>query len=445
MITVLGTILAFVIVFGILVFIHELGHFAMAKAVGIRVETFSFGYGKRLFGFKKGNTDYRISVLPLGGYVKFLGEGMFEPGRDLAPDDFMAKPRWQRFLVILMGAVMNVILAVVIVATINMVGQNVPEYLDQHPVIGWIDAGSPAAKAGLRVEDEILTINRKRVATWSDVEIAIGSRPESRLPLEIRRDGTIVPSEITTGTEKITRYEIGYAGFYGKILTQVRMVTPGSPAEKAGVQAGDVIKTIDGEPAYFFKFIQTIEKSADRELAVTVERGGSDVDLKITPRLEGKVGKIGVLHGMKSVIKKYPLFPAIGQSVKENAKLFFLVIDFIKNLVTGEQSARQLGGPLEIANLSYAALKMGFIPLLSWIALISLQLGVINLFPIPVFDGGQLFVLIIEGIFRRDLGPKARQIWLQIGFVIFVLLLGFLILNDIVKRLPHGLKSLWPF
>ena len=445
MITILGTILAFVIVFGILVFIHELGHFAMAKAVGIRVETFSFGYGKRLIGFKKGHTDYRISVLPLGGYVKFLGEGMFEPGRELAPDDFMAKPRWQRFLVILMGAVMNVVLAVVIVAAINMIGQSVPEYLDQRPVIGWIDADSPAAKAGLRVEDEILTINRKKVAMWSDVEIAIGSRPESRLPLEIRRDGAIVPMEITTGTEKVTRYEIGYAGFYGKIPTQVRMVTPGSPAEKAGIQGGDVIATIDGEPAYFFKFIQTIEKSAGRELAVTVDRGGREVALTVTPRLEGKVGKIGVLHGMKSVTKKYGFFPAIGQSVKENGKLFFLVIDFIKNLVTGQQSARQLGGPLEIANLSYAALKMGFLPLLSWIALISLQLGVINLFPIPVFDGGQLFVLIIEGIFRRDLGPKARQIWMQLGFVIFVLLLGFLILNDIVKRLPNGLKSLWPF
>lgn len=445
MITVLGTILAFVIVFGILVFIHELGHFAMAKAVGIRVETFSFGYGKRLFGFKRGQTDYRVSALPLGGYVKFLGEGMFEPGRALAPDDFMAKSRWKRFLVIVMGAVMNVLLAVVIVAVINMIGQSVPEYLDRTPVIGWIDDGSPAAKAGLRVEDEILTISRKKVSTWSDVEIAIGSRPESRLPVEIRRDGAVVPMEITTGTEKVTRYEIGYAGFYGKILTQVRMVTPGSPAEKAGVQGGDVIKSIDGEPAYFFKFIQTIEKSAEKELAVTVERGGSDVDLRITPRLEGKVGKIGVLHGMKSVVKKYRLFPAIGESVRENAKLFFLVIDFIKNLITGQQSARQLGGPLEIANLSYAALKMGFIPLLSWIALISLQLGVINLFPIPVFDGGQLFVLIIEGIFRRDLGPKARQIWMQIGFVIFVLLLGFLILNDIVKRLPNGLKSLWPF
>ncbi len=178
MITILGTILAFVIVFGILVFIHELGHFAMAKAVGIRVETFSFGYGKRLIGFKKGHTDYRISVLPLGGYVKFLGEGMFEPGRELAPDDFMAKSRWKRFLVIVMGAVMNIILAIVIVAAINMVGQSVPEYLDKPPVIGWIDADSPAAKAGLQVEDEILSINRKKVATWSDVEIAVGTRPE---------------------------------------------------------------------------------------------------------------------------------------------------------------------------------------------------------------------------------------------------------------------------
>jgi regulator of sigma E protease len=445
MIILLETILAFGIVFGILVFIHEFGHFAMAKIVGIRVETFSFGYGKRLIGFKKGSTDYRISAFPLGGYVKFLGEGMFEPERKLEPDDFMAKPRWQRFLVILMGAVMNVLLAVIIVAAINMVGQSVPEYLDQTPVIGWIDPGSPAEKAGLRVDDEILSINKKKVATWNDVEIAIGSRPESRLPIEILRDGTVQAIELTTGMEKVTRYEIGYAGFYGKILTQVKMVLPGSPAEKAGLQPGDVVESIDGQPAFFFKFIEILEKSPGKELAITVRRGSESVTLKVTPKLEGKVGKIGVQHGMKSVVKKFAFFPAIGQSVKENAKLFFLVVDFLKGLATGQQSARQLGGPLEIANLSYAALKMGFLPLLSWIALISLQLGVINLFPIPVFDGGQLFVLIVEGIFRRDLAPKARQIWMQIGFVIFILLFAFLILNDIVKRLPNGLKSLLPF
>jgi regulator of sigma E protease len=420
--TILGTIFSFLIVFGILVFIHELGHFMIAKMVGIRVEVFSFGYGKRLFGVKKGQTDYRISLFPMGGYVKFLGEGVFDPGKAVEPDDFSAKTRFQRFLVIIMGPVMNILLAILIVAGINMVGVSSPEYQDQAPVIGWIEPGSPAANADLRPDDQILADNGRKTATWTDVEIAVGSKPERLLSLEIRRDGEIRTVPLTT--ESRTKYDRGYAGFFGKILTQVQMVTPGSPAEKAGLQAGDVIKAINGEPVFFYKFISIVEANAEKESEFLIDRGTQTAN---------------------SVLKKFTFFPALGQSVKENKRLAFLVIDFLKNLVTGQASAKQLGGPLEIANLSYAALRMGFLALMSWIAFISLQLGILNLFPIPVFDGGQLFVLIIEGIIRRDLNPKARQIWMQIGFVIFVALIAFVILNDIVKRLPNGWKSLLPF
>ncbi|MDD8027248.1 MAG: RIP metalloprotease RseP [Acidobacteriota bacterium] len=443
MINLLGTILAFVIVFGVLVFVHEFGHFFMGKLMGVRIEVFSFGYGKRLFGFRRGYTDYRVSLLPLGGYVKFLGEGVFEPGRRLEPDDFGAKPRWRRFLIIVMGPVMNVLLAVAIVAGINMVGVSVPVYQDQAPDIGWIDAGSPAEKAGLRESDVILAIDGRAVKTWNDVEIAVGTRPERELRLDIRRDGQKMPVSMTT--ESRTKYDMGYAGFYGKVLTEIRMVTPGSPAERGGLKAGDVILAIDGQPVYFYKFIRTLESHPEVPLQFTVRREGAEKALTVTPRREGKVGKIGVMQAAESKVKKFGFGRALGESYKENKKLVFLVVDFLKNLVTGQTSARQIGGPLEIANFSYAALKMGFIALMSWIALISLQLGILNLFPIPVLDGGQLFVLIIEGIFRRDLGPKARQIWMQIGFVIFVVLIGFVLLNDIVKRLPNGWNSLWPF
>jgi RIP metalloprotease RseP len=165
----------------------------------------------------------------------------------------------------------------------------------------------------------------------------------------------------------------------------------------------------------------------------------------VTPRLEGGVGKIGIAQVPKSVLKKFGFFAAIGQSFKENLRNVFLIVRFVKDLFTGEASTRQLGGPLEIANLSFVAFRMGWMALLGWIAVISLQLGVLNLFPIPVFDGGQIFVLIIESVIRRDLNPKARQIWMQIGFVIFVALIVFVILNDIVKRLPNGWSSLLPF
>jgi regulator of sigma E protease len=443
MANILGTLVAFVIVFGILVFVHEFGHFFMAKLVGIRVEVFSFGYGKRLFGFKKGETDYRLSLIPMGGYVKLLGEGLFEPGRELAADDMMARPRGQRLLVMAMGSVMNIILAVVLVSVINLVGVPSPVYFDERPVIGWIDKDSPAAHAGLEIGDEIVRINDRAVKTWTDVEIAVGSRPDKKIRLEFRRGGRPATAELLT--ESVGGYSFGYAGFKARTLTEVQMTLPGSPAEKAGLRPGDVILAVDGQPVFFYQFIQVVERSAGKELEFSVRRGGETLTVPVTPRREGGVGKIGIRQTAESVLKKYGLLQAVGQSVRENLRNTFLVVQFLRDLFTGEASTKQLGGPLEIANLSYAALRMGWMALISWIAVISLQLGILNLVPIPVFDGGQIFVLIIESIFRRDLSPKARSIWMQIGFVIFVALIVFVILNDIVKKLPHGWGSLLPF
>jgi regulator of sigma E protease len=443
MANVLGTILAFTVVFGILVFVHEFGHFFMAKLVGVRVEVFSFGYGLRLFGFKKGDTDYRISLIPMGGYVRLLGEGMFEKERPVAPDDLMAKTRFQRILIMAMGAIMNIVLAVVIVSFMNGVGVSVPEYPDEKPVIGWIESGSPAERAGLRIDDEIVRIAGREVKTWSDVEMAVGSKPDRLVRIDVLRDGTTLPVDLRT--ESVTRFQMGYAGFQAKILTEIKTVMADDPAEKAGLKPGDVILTIDGTSIYYYQFLEVIKKSAGKELQFTVLRDGQTVKLPVTPRLKGGVGWIGVAPVQKSVLKKYGFFASIGQSLKENTRNIFLVVRFIKDLFTGEASTRQLGGPLEIANFSYAAFRMGWSALFAWIAVISLQLGVLNLFPIPVFDGGQIFVLIIEAIFRRDLGPKARQIWMSIGFVIFVALIVFVVLNDIVKRLPNGWGSILPF
>ncbi len=443
MITVLGTILAFVIVFGILVFVHEFGHFFTAKLCGVRVEVFSFGYGKRLFGFKKGNTDYRISLIPMGGYVKLLGEGMFDKTKELAPDDMMAQPRWKRFLIMVMGSLMNILLAVFLVSILNLAGVQSPDYLDHQPVVGWIDQGSPAEKAGVQIGDEILKINGRAVKNWSDVEIAIGSKPDKTLKIDLKRAGA--ESAVELKTETVTKYQMGYAGLRAMILTQIQMVVSGSPAEKAGLKPGDVIMAIDGRPVYFYQFIGEIEKNAGKNILLAVDRKGEMLELPVTPRFEGKVGKIGITQTPKSVLKKYSLFPAIGASISENVKNTTLVLRFLKELFTGQASTKQLGGPLDIANFSYAAMRLGWLAMISWIAVISLQLGIMNLFPIPVLDGGQIFILAIESITRRDISLKAREIWTQIGFAMFVVLIVFVILNDIVKRLPNGWQSLIPF
>jgi len=447
MTSILGTIFSFVIVFGVLVFVHEFGHFFMAKLVGINVEVFSFGYGKRLFGFKKKGTDYRISLIPMGGYVRFAGEEAalegLKTGGEVKPGDYLAAKRWQRFLVILCGPVMNLILAFLLVAVINMVGVDVPQHMEKIPVIGWIQPDSPAAEAGLQINDTILSINGDSTPAWNDVELAVGMRPEKTIQVEIQRGSEA--RIVDLHTESVTRFQMGYAGFYGKVQVQVNMVLANSPAEKAGLQPGDVITAIDGVPIYTYQFIELLEKSSDQELDFQVEREGESLHLTVVPRKEGDIGKIGIYHTARTFEKKFGFFPAFVESYNSNRRLLFAVFDFLKNLIQGEASTSQLGGPIEIANVSYAAFRMGLIAMMNWIAFISLQLGIINLFPVPVFDGGQILVLGLEGAARRDFPPKVKQIIMQIGFVIFIFLVVFILLNDIVKRLPNGWSSIIPF
>ncbi|HOW86927.1 MAG TPA: site-2 protease family protein [Candidatus Aminicenantes bacterium] len=455
MMNLLGTLLAFVIVFFLVTFVHEFGHFFMAKLFGVRVDAFSFGIGPRLFGVKNRKfsffqepqgpgTDYRVSLVPVICYVKLLGEGMFEKDRPLAPDDLMAKTRGQRFLIMGMGSFMNILLAVALVAVINIAGTSVPEYLDERPVIGWIESGSPAEKAGLRIDDEIVRVAGREVATWTDVQVAVGSNPDRRIGIEVRRDGQTLNVDLLT--ESVTEYKMGYAGFQAKILTQIRMVVPGSPAEKAGLKGGDVIQAIDGRPVYFYQFLEVVQKSAGRELAFTVERAGRSLTIPVTPRREGDVGKIGISQVPKSSVRKYSLFPAIGASLKENLGNVTLVVRVIRGLFTGETPASQLGGPVAIADFSYAALRLGLLPLLGWIAVLSLQLGVINLvLPIPVADGFQMAVLTLEALFRKDIGPKFRMVLMSIGWILMIMLTAFVILNDFVKKLPRGWRSVVPF
>lgn len=443
MISLLGTLFSFAIVFGILVFVHEFGHFFMAKLVGINVEVFSFGYGKRLFGFKRGGTDYRVSLIPMGGYVKFPGEDVFEEKRDIEPGDFLAAKRWQRFFVMVMGAVMNIILAIVLMAVINMVGVQTADIQDQVPVIGWIEPDSPAAKSNLLVGDEILGINGRKTAIWNDVEMAVGAKPDREIDIEILREGQILTLKLQT--ESVTRYDMGYAGFFGRIKPQAYMISPRSPAEKAGMKSGDVILEIDGKDIHYFEFVKILEANPEKELDFLVDRDGELIHLKVTPRLEGDVGKIGFSHTQKSTLKKFGFFKSIKESLAYNANLTFLVFRTIRDLVSGEASTKQLAGPIDIANFSYAAFRMGILALMGWIAFISLQLGIINLFPIPVLDGGQILVLLLESIFRKDFSIKVKRFIMQIGFAMFVVLIVFVILNDVVKRLPNGWASLWPF
>jgi regulator of sigma E protease len=446
--TLLLTILAFVIVFGILVFVHELGHFMMGKLAGVRIEQFAFGFGPSLYKRKTGPTEYRINLIPLGGYVLFYGEQPKKDGGALEPDNLMAKTRWQRFLIMVMGAVMNILLAFGIFTAVNIAGVPVPEYLSEKASIGWIDTGSPAEKAGLRIDDEILRIDGNPVSNWNNVAEAVARQPKKSLAIDVRRENAKLSVILRTEQDGGIKFDYGYAGFYGKVLTEIRQVTANSPALRGGMMQGDVIQTINGEPVYLFKFTEVIARNPEKELAIGIIRGGRPMTLRVTPKREGEIGKIGVRQAGKSKIVKYGFWGALGKSFDDCVSNSLGLLDLLKKLFTGKASAsRNLGGPLEIAEMSYSSLQMGFVSFLFFIGFISLQLGIINLLPIPLLplDGTQIFILGIESAIRRDLNPKFKQIWMQVMFVVFFTLFAFLILNDIARRLPHGWESFLPF
>ncbi len=456
MINILGTILSFAIVFFIVTFVHEFGHFIMAKRFGVRVKAFSFGIGPRIFGVRDGKlsfgkapaggtgTDYKLSLFPVICYVQMEGEGVFEKDRPIPPDDMMAKTRGRRFLIMVMGSVMNLVLAVVLMSVVSGIGTRVVKYLDDAPVIGWIDAGSPAERAGLKADDRIVRVAGREVKTWKDVQVAIGIAPDRRVGVEVLRDGSSLEVDLQTGSDKKT--DIGYAGFNPKIFTQVRMVQSHMPAEAAGLKTGDVIRAIDGRPVFLSGFLDVVRGNPEKELRFTVERDGRLFDLPVTPRLEGQIGRIGIQQDAESVTKQFGFFAAIGNSLKENSYNALLIVRIIKGLFTGETPASQLGGPLAIADASYAFFREGWLSLITWIAFLSLQLGVINLiFPIPIVDGPQIVILGLEAAFRRDVSPKFRIAYTYVGWAMMMALTAFVVLNDIVKKLPNGWGSVLPF
>jgi regulator of sigma E protease len=237
------TILAFVFVIGVLVFVHELGHFLAARRIGVRVLKFSLGFGPRIVGFTRGDTEYCVSAIPLGGYVKMAGENADDP-RSGRPDEFLSKTKWQRFQVLIAGPAMNILLAVVVLAVVLMQGADVPAYLDEPPVIGNVEKGSPAEQAGFAIGDRILTVEGDAVETWEAFDIAIGTRPNREVVVSVQRPSGISSLAVTPGSQG--KFEVGHIGVYPNVHPRVRSVAPGDPADRAGLKTGDVVIAVNG-------------------------------------------------------------------------------------------------------------------------------------------------------------------------------------------------------
>jgi regulator of sigma E protease len=428
------TILAFLFVLGVLVFIHEAGHFLMARWHGVRVITFSLGFGPKLLKWSRGGTEYCISAIPLGGYVKLAGESV-EEERTGAADEFMSKSKWVRFQVYLMGPVMNIALAFVLITAVLYNGADVPLYPTQTPVIGQIAEASPAEKSGLKVGDTIVNIAGTFVKTWDDVEMAILPKAGQSLSITVDRGGQFYATTIVPDSK--TKYEMGTIGVGPKYRPQVMLVTPDSPAERAGLKTGDVILGVDDQMALTQpKVIEHIRAHPKQPVTFHLERAGQPTSIAITPDDNGPNG-VGMIGAQIQILESKRIDPTFPQAIKMGAQQTWdqskAIVTTLKGLFTRDTPVKQLMGPVAIAELSGNAASLGWVALLGFMSMISLNLGLMNLLPIPILDGGHIAILALEGVSRRDFSIKVKERILFAGFAVIMLLMVTVIYNDVAR------------
>ena len=425
------TLLAFLFVLGVLVFVHELGHFLAARRLGVRVLTFSLGFGPKILRFTRGDTEYCVSVIPLGGYVKMAGETPDDSGTG-RPDEFMSKTKWERFQILIMGPVMNIVLAVVVMAVVLAQGAEVPVYQDQPPVVGAVAPGSPAEQAGIQRGDLILDVAGGQVDTWEDLFIAVGTRPDRDVPVTVRRAGQTQSVIVRPVPE--TRYEIGSIGVMPDINPIVASVIAGDPAERAGLLAGDVVLAVDGERMVTrTQLVEAISRNGGGEIELTIEREGRQQMVKATPEQRGDRGMLGVYVTEPTRSFMPGPLEALQLSVERNIEFSGLIFRTLGGLFVGETSPRQLMGPVAIAQLSGESAAAGWIALFTLMASISLNLGLLNLLPIPVLDGGHILILGLEGVARRDFSMAVKEKMLLTGFALLMMLMVTVIYNDLTR------------
>lgn len=455
------------VILGFMILIHEFGHYAVAKLLGVRVEQFAIGFGKRLIGFRKGETDYRINAIPLGGYVKMSGENPMDE-RTGDPREFLSHPRWHRFLIAIAGPSMNILLAIVLLTVVYMVHYEYPVYMDKPAVVGYIDPDSSAAKIGVQHGDRIVQIDGIQNPTWAEVRAKDMLSPNQPLAVVIQRGDQRIEKQVVP--QPVTVNEVGSSGWYPDEPVIVGELEPGMPALKAGLREGDKIIAMDGQPIPSIEvMIQSLQQTKDKAVNFTIDRGGNTLNITIQPVLAGvgraqparegwltslmrRLGfsvkqappdtryRIGFSGSPQLKVGSLPFGEALHRSFEENKGNSVLLLDLVGKLVQGKISPKTISGPIGIAQITgEAAQEKGWTPLFAITAMISLNLGIFNLLPIPIMDGGVILLLFIESLMRRDISMRIKERIYQAAFVFLVLFAAMVIYNDIAKTIAQRL------
>ena len=444
-------ILSFIFILGSAVILHEFGHFIVAKLFKIRVETFSVGFGPRLFGKKWGQTDYRLSAIPLGGYVKLGGDEANSPIEGAGASDiperemFNLRPRWQRILVALAGPVMNIITALAIPFTAAMM-YGVPA--TPAPVVSAMSRGGAADVAGLKLGDRIVSFNGSENPKWNTIRGDALLSPGQPLPLIVERNGERIPLTITPTAVTEDGETAGYMDFvpdYGEVPVVVREVVPNTPASEAGLKVRDVVLAVNGQPVHSAEQVtQFIRDHKGEPITLTVNRDGQRVDVTATARkLSDGRERLGFTPDEEIPLQSAGLATAASFAVTSNLEILRLTGKALGQVITGQRSARNtLSGPIGIYNAAAASVeRLGWAGVFGMLGFLSLNLGIFNLLPIPVLDGGAIFLLLLEGLLATiglKLSMTVRERIQQVGFVMVILLMVFVISNDVVKLFSSG-------
>jgi regulator of sigma E protease len=409
---------------------------------GVKVLKFSLGFGPRLISHKRGETEYMICAIPLGGYVQMLGEGGGEQGEDaeIDPDEeersFAKKSIPRRMAIVAAGPIMNLILPFMILPVAYMVGINLPAYLDEPVCVGYVIPGSEAAEAGFRSGDCILKISGMDVATWTDTGPALVNSAGEPIVFTLDRDDGV--ADLIVDPENGALEGLQSIGLLPGQDAVIGGLAPEMPAVEAGLEEGDRILSIgEREIVSWYELKDAIQDVGGQPVPVVIERNMQQLTIELTPR---KVDSnddylIGVAPHHETIFKRFPFGEAVVAGAERTVDLIELTLIFIQKLFAGHVSSSNIGGPITVVQIAGQAAQTDISSVLSILAFLSIQLGILNLLPIPILDGGHLFFYTFELVFRRPLSLRAREWAQQIGLILLVLLMGLAFYNDIVRML----------